>query len=96
MLESPGHGNTGRLGTLQRVSIHLGICEGRMLELADVLYEVILTNCSLGFQLTNKIKCLWATLEWLLNLFYELLSALLDISYKTLQLCCVICRQKKR
>ena len=64
--------------------------------LADVLYEVILTNCSLGFQLTNKIKCLRATLEWLLNLFYELLSALLDISYKTLQLCCYICRQKKR
>ena len=29
----------------------------------DVLYEVILTNCSLGFQLTNKIKCLRATLE---------------------------------
>ena len=67
-----------------------------MLQLADVLYEVILTNCSLGFQLTNKIECLRATLEWLLNLFYELLSALLDISYKTLQLCCVICRQKKR
>ena len=31
--------------------------------LTDVLYEVILTNCSLGFQLTNKIKCLRATLE---------------------------------
>ena len=73
-----------------------GCCLLQMLELADALYEVILTNCSLGFQLTNKIKCLRATLEWLLNLFYELLSALLDISYKTLQLCCVICRQKKR
>ena len=62
MLEShsPVMGNLGCLGTFQVVSIQAGTGEGRRLLAAaqcaagHVMYQVILTNCSLGFQLAIK------------------------------------------